>query len=71
MAKQLKALLFENLPRTPRRIMMHVIDASMGCNSEPGIQYVRFKCDACNAESDWEEMPNISAARRGVRGYEY
>lgn len=58
--------LFDNLPRTPRRVIMHIIDAGGGCGSEPGIQYVRFKCDTCSAETDWEEMPSISAARRGI-----
>lgn len=58
--------LFENLPRTPRLIRMHVIDAGSGCGSEPGEQHVRYKCDKCNAETDWETAASISEARRGI-----
>ena len=59
-------LLFDSLPRSKRVVRMHVVDAGVGCGDfEPGEQHVRFKCDKCGAESDWETMPSISAARRG------
>lgn len=62
-------LLFPHLPRSRRRyIRMRVIDAS-GMFDEapyPGVQHVRFKCWKCGAETDWEEMPNVTAARRGI-----
>ncbi len=59
-------LLFDKLPRSPRIIRMHVIDAGIGCgDAEPGEQYVRYKCETCNAESDWEYAASISEARRG------
>lgn len=60
-------LLFEDLPRDRKRIVrMHVIDAGdSGCCHEPGEVFVRFKCDRCGAESDWEYARNLTAARRG------
>lgn len=44
------ALLFEDLPRTPRRIMMHVIDAGGGWEVAASISEARrgIPCHNCN-----------------------
>lgn len=46
---------------------MHVIDAGGHAGDmEPGEQFVRFQCRKCEAETDWESVPSITAARRGI-----
>lgn len=57
----------EQLPRSPRIVRMRVIEETMGCGMpEPGEQYVRFQCHKCEAVTDWEYVPSITAARRGI-----
>lgn len=58
--------LFGNLPRTPRKIRMHVMDAGGGCCLEPGQVDVRYKCDKCGVETGWENAASITEARRGI-----
>lgn len=69
-AAPMNNLLFDKseLPRTPRRVMMHVCDAGdSGCGGiEPGQQSVKYECTKCGAQSEWEYADSISAAKRGI-----
>lgn len=55
------------LPRQPRRVLMHVCDAGVGCGSmEPGEQWVQYECTKCELRSEWQTAENITTARRGI-----
>jgi len=51
--------LFEKPPAKPRRVLMHVFDASP-CG------YVRFACSKCHDETDWLFTDSEADAKRGI-----
>jgi predicted RNA-binding Zn-ribbon protein involved in translation (DUF1610 family) len=63
------ALLFpkEELPRTPRKVLMHVIDAGNGCGMmERGQHIVEFQCPTCGHNDGWHTVNSVSEGRRGI-----
>lgn len=50
--------LFEKLPRTPRKKLMHVNDAG-------GDGYVNFICGHCGYDDGWSEVQTVTKAKRG------
>ncbi len=57
----------EELPRTPRLIRMHPVDAGYDvCGGyEPGRHSVKFQCPKCKFVPGWAEV-TISEARKGI-----
>ena len=55
--------LFGEVPRRPRVLRMHVIDAGTACN---GDRIARYQCARCSAETDWQEIESVTAAKRGI-----
>jgi hypothetical protein len=61
--------LFGDKPRRPRRkprVLMHVIDAGDN-DGEPDYAVIaRFQCSRCSAKTDWLQVENVTAAKRGI-----
>jgi hypothetical protein len=55
--------LFGEVPRRPRVLRMHIIDAG---TAENGDKIGRYQCGRCGAETDWLEITSISASKRGI-----
>lgn len=55
--------LFESLPRAPRRVLAHVIDA--GEYSEYS-NFVQFGCPRCGWESEWSGEYTVTESKRGI-----
>lgn len=68
MTKQPTLFPKDEIPRTPRKVMMHVIDAGdHGCGgTEPGEQWVKYGCSTCDEESEWQSARSITEARKGI-----
>lgn len=67
MPKEKHRLLFD-LPAAPRakpRKLMHVIDAGPGECDAAKYDMVRFWCQRCGLETDWQEVLRTEA-KRGV-----
>jgi hypothetical protein len=53
--------------RRKRRVLMHVINAGDN-EGEPGYAVVvRFQCSRCKEETDWLQVENVTAAKRGMQ----
>jgi len=51
-----------DLPRLPKRVMMHVVDAGNFPSEESA---VRLQCRSCGHETGWIPGRSVSADRRG------
>lgn len=57
----------EPKPRQKPRKLMHVIDAGGGgCGVDTGEHRVRFGCQTCNHETDWQTVKTVTEGKRGI-----
>lgn len=61
--------LFPEAPRSPRKILMHVVDAGdSGCHG--GGDLVRLECKTCGHDSGWCSMSangwTLTKTKRGI-----
>lgn len=64
--------LFEMEPEPPKqrqkpRKLMHVIDAGGGgCGVDTGEHRVRFGCEICKHETEWQTVKTVTEGKRGI-----
>lgn len=52
-------------PRQKPKKLMHVCDASGGCNEDGSGAMVRMSCKLCGHETGWLYLPTVTEAKRG------
>ena len=56
------------LARSKPRTLMNVVDASSVCSADDSMekQICKMHCKKCGVTSDWLELANVTAAKRGI-----
>ncbi len=60
--------LFGEIPRRPKRVLMHVFDAGGNHDGgDPDYEVIaRFECTRCGGKTDWLQIENVTTAKRGI-----